>query len=105
MNSVVGSSTGTRDALSRIRCSRRSKCCRKRWRISGPVTGLGKFTRRTERAFSVLVSLREMLSQMLQGRPLQPRDVHLADAQALGHLRLGHLVEEPHDHDAALPLV
>src|ERR1700736_4998907 len=44
MNSVVGSSAGTRGALSRIRCSRRWKCCRKRWRISGPVTELRKFT-------------------------------------------------------------
>src|SRR5262249_28037711 len=33
------------------------------------------------------------------------RDVHLADTQPLCNLRLRHLIEEPHDHDAALAFV
>src|SRR5205807_1582452 len=47
----------------------------------------------------------KLLAEVLQRGSLQARDVHLADAEPLGDLRLGHLVEEPHDHDPALPLI
>src|SRR5213082_2092983 len=44
----------------------------------------------------------QVLSQLLEGRPLQAGDMHLGDAQALGDLRLRHLVVEAHGHDRPL---
>src|SRR5205814_3566455 len=46
--------------------------------------------------------LRHVLLQLLQGRTLEPRHVHLADAQPPRDLRLGHLLVKPHGHDRAL---
>src|SRR5437868_2601687 len=126
MNSVVGSSAGTRGALSRIRCSRRWKCCRKRWRISGPVKELRKFTGHLAKLSLPLPRIRacgeglsrthtpallvlrphqgpsvgilflcgfggDLFAEVFESGPLEAGYVHLADAETLGDLRLGHL--------------
>src|SRR5205807_311608 len=46
--------------------------------------------------------LRHVLAQLLEGGPLQPRHVHLADTQPARDLRLGHLLVKPHGHDRPL---
>src|SRR5436309_452125 len=46
--------------------------------------------------------LRHVPAQLLQRRPLQARDVHLADAEPARYLRLRHLLVEAHGHDRAL---
>src|SRR6266550_1867271 len=45
---------------------------------------------------------RHVLSQLLEGGALQPRYVHLADAQPPRDLRLRHLLVKPHGHDRPL---
>src|SRR5215471_9140473 len=115
LNSVLGSSAGMRGALSMTRWSLAAKKARKRRRISAPVTrsvslpatlfhpGSPSPTRGGDSRSGGLV--RDVLPQLLQRGALQAGDVHLADAQALGDLGLGHLLEEAHDHDPALALV
>src|SRR5215471_7134080 len=115
LNSVLGSSAGMRGALSMTRWSLAAKKARKRRRISAPVTrsvslpatlfhpGSPSPTRGGDSRSGGLV--RDVLPQLLQRGALQAGDVHLADAQALGDLGLGHLLEEPHDHDPPLALV
>src|ERR1035441_15207 len=44
----------------------------------------------------------ELAAQVLHSRPLEPGHVHLGDAQPLGHLGLGQLLDEAQSHDAAL---
>src|SRR3982074_180719 len=46
--------------------------------------------------------LGHVLPKLLERRSLQARDVHLADAEAAGDLRLRHLLVEPHGHDRPL---
>src|SRR5438093_2800943 len=46
--------------------------------------------------------LRNVLAELLQRGTLKARDMHLADAEPLGDLRLRHLLVEPHGHDCAL---
>src|SRR4051812_8571476 len=46
--------------------------------------------------------LRHVLSELLERGALKTRDVHLADTEPLGDLRLRHLLVEPHRHDRSL---
>src|SRR5215471_9092131 len=117
LKSVLGSSAGTRGALSMTRWSFAAKNARKRRRISAPVTrsvslpatpgalpsGLRPPPPRGRRRLRRLP--RHVLAELLQRGALEAGDVHLADAQALGDLGLGHLLEEAHDHDPPLALV
>src|SRR5215471_8599806 len=110
LNSVLGSSAGMRGALSMTRWSLAAKKARKRRRISAPVTrsvSLPATLSASPRAGGMGSGglVRDVLPELLERGALQAGDVHLADAQALGDLGLGHLLEEPHDHDPALALV
>ena len=42
-------------------------------------------------------------AQLVEGPGQQPGDVHLGDADLLGDLRLGHVLEEPEQQDPLLP--